>query len=233
MEWNGFGWPTLTVYTKNSIHRKHFGVVELYSGNMANRIRNASSDGVALRDRIIAAATKVFAEEGYKNLSMRRVAQEVGCSQMAMYRHFANKEALTQHICGQLYAGFTARMNREIESVTDPWEKLRRFIAALIRFAISSPDHYSLIFLVRHENSDENAERERLGQKFVGGMHSMVRSLLGEATPDAVLHTKLRQMLACLHGTAALLIAHPRAYGLTKQKAIDDAEATFHSLLQS
>jgi AcrR family transcriptional regulator len=198
---------------------------------MVNRVHSASGEGVALRDRIIDAASKVFVEEGYESLSMRRVAQEVGCSQMAMYRHFANKEALTQHICGQLYASFTAKMNREIESVTDPWEKLRRFIAALIRFATSYPDHYSLIFLIRHANPDENAERERLGQEFVRGMHSIVKSVLPETITDALVHTKLRQMLACLHGTAALLIAHPKAYGLTKQKAIDDAEATFRSLL--
>jgi AcrR family transcriptional regulator len=198
---------------------------------MASRIRNTSGEGAALRDRIIDAASKVFVEEGYESLSMRRVAQEVGCSQMAMYRHFANKEALTQHICGQLYAVFTAKMNREIESAIDPWDKLHRFITALIRFATSYPDHYSLIFLVRHANSDENAERERLGQEFVRGMHSIVRSVLDETISDAAVHTKLRQMLACLHGTAALLIAHPKAYGLTKRKAIDDAEATFRSLL--
>jgi hypothetical protein len=29
---------------------------------------------------------------------------------------------------------------------------------------------------------------------------------------------RLRQMLCCLHGTVALLIAHPKTYGLTKQK---------------
>ena len=217
----------LTLYTGISVHRKQ----EMYSRNMASRIRSATGEGVALRDRIIEAASKVFVQEGYESLSMRRVAQEAGCSQMAMYRHFANKEALTQHICGQLYEGFTAKMNREIDSVTDPWEKLRRFIAALIRFATSYPDHYSLIFLVRHANSDENAERERLGREFVEGMHSIVRSVLDETAPDALVRTKLRQMLACLHGTAALLIAHPRAYGLTKQKAIDDAEASFRGLL--
>ena len=198
---------------------------------MPDRIRNTPAEGVALRDRIIGAASKVFLEEGYENLSMRRVAQEVGCSQMAMYRHFANKEALTQHICGQLYAGFTTKMNREIESVTDPWEKLRRFIAALIRFATTYPDHYSLIFLVRHADSDENAERERLGQEFVGEMHNIVRGVLDATTSDVLVRMKLRQMLACLHGTAALLIAHPKAYGLTKQKAIDDADATFRGLL--
>src|SRR5258708_23841096 len=101
----------------------------------------ANRGGTTLRDRIIEAASKVFVEEGYENLSMRRVALEAGCSQMAMYRHFANKEALTQHLCAQLYAGFVGKMNHEIEAEDDPWEKLNRLILAIIGFAISYPDH--------------------------------------------------------------------------------------------
>jgi AcrR family transcriptional regulator len=186
---------------------------------------------VGLRKRIIDAASKVFLEEGYRSLSMRRVAQEAGCSQMAMYRHFANKEALTQHICTQIYTRFATKMNREIEAVADPRERLRRFIAELIRFATSYPDHYSLIFLVRHSDPVVIADRERLGQEFIAGIHSIVQAALPPDTPIAVVDGRLRQMLACLHGTAALLIAHPRAYGLTKQRAIEDAEATFRSLL--
>jgi AcrR family transcriptional regulator len=186
---------------------------------------------VGLRKRIIDAASKVFLEEGYRSLSMRRVAQEAGCSQMAMYRHFANKEALTQHICTQIYTRFATKMNREIEAVTDPRERLRRFIAELIRFATSYPDHYSLIFLVRHSDPAVIADRERLGQEFIAGIHSIVKAALPPDTPAAVVDGILRQMLACLHGTAALLIAHPRAYGLTTQRAIEDAEATFRSLL--
>ena len=199
--------------------------------NMATRFAETIGEGVALRDRIVDAASKLLLEEGYACLSMRRVAQEAGCSQMAMYRHFANKEALTQHICGQLYASFTLKMHRWIESIVDPWEQLRRFIAALIQFATSYPDHYSLIFLVRHVDPEVLADRERLGKEFIRGMHRIVRSAMGESTPDAIVHMKLRHMLSCLHGTAALLIAHPKAYGLTKRKAIDDAEATFRSLL--
>jgi AraC-like DNA-binding protein len=41
-----------------------------------------------LRSRIIDAAGKLFAEHGYQSVSMRRVADLAGCSQMAMYRHF-------------------------------------------------------------------------------------------------------------------------------------------------
>jgi AcrR family transcriptional regulator len=194
--------------------------------------QSISGESLGLRERVIEAASKVFVEEGYQSLSMRRVAQEVGCSQMAMYRHFANKEALIQHICSQLYTRFAAKMNREIDAVTDPWERCRRFVAALIRFALHYPDHYSLIFLVRHSDPDVLVERERLGQEFLVELLPIVRALLPPGTPDFVVGNRLRQMLCCLHGTAALLIAHPRAYGLTKQKAITDVEEMLGQLFE-
>lgn len=180
-----------------------------------------------LRERIIDAAGKVFVEEGYENLSMRRVAQEAGCSQMAMYRHFANKEALTQHLCSQLYRRFAARISREIEAIRDPWERFRRIIGSIIRFAVDYPDHYSLIFLVRHADATVVAERESLGQEFLAEVYyPTAQALLPPNTPKSIIEARLRQMVCCLHGTAALLIAHPHGYGLTKDKAIADAEAT-------
>jgi AcrR family transcriptional regulator len=189
-----------------------------------------SGENHGLRERLIDAASRVFVEEGYQNLSMRRVAQEAGCSQMAMYRHFANKDALTQHLCAQLYAGFAAKMNREIAAVADPWERCRTLVGALIRFALNYPDHYSLIFLVRYSDPGVLADRDRLGQEFLANLYPIVRELLPPNAPKAVVAAHLRQMLCCLHGTAALLIAHPGAYGLTKQKAIGDVEATLRQL---
>jgi AcrR family transcriptional regulator len=190
-----------------------------------------SDESVPLRNRIIEAASKVFAEEGYESLSMRRVAQEAGCSQMAMYRHFANKEALTQHICTEVYSRFTAKMRREIDLERDPWQQLRRFIAALIKFAVAFPDHYGLIFLVRHPNPTVSEEREQLGQRFIEEMQGTVKALLPPETSAEQARRVLRQMLCSLHGTAGLLIAHPKAYGLSKQRAIEDAELTVQSLL--
>jgi AcrR family transcriptional regulator len=193
---------------------------------------STTGGGTALRERIIDAASKVFEEEGYENLSMRRVAQEAGCSQMAMYRHFSNKEALTQHICTQLYSRFAVKINRQIETAADPWERLMRFVSALIRFATNYPDHYSLIFLVRHSDPQVLAGRERLGQEFVAGIRPIVQVLLPSNTLHSVVDMRLRQMLSCLHGAAALLIAHPGAYGLTKQRAIDDTETTLRHLFE-
>jgi hypothetical protein len=75
-------------------------------------------------------------------------------------------------------------------------------------------------------------DRERLGQEFLAELQVIVRALLPPGTPDSVVETRLRQMLCCLHGTAALLIAHPRAYGLTKQKAITEVEEMLGQLFE-
>ncbi len=191
----------------------------------------SSKESIGLRERLVEAASRVFMEEGYENLSMRRVAQEAGCSQMAMYRHFANKAALIQHICVELYTRFTEKMSREMQAADTPWEELRVFIAAVIRFAYTYPEHYSLIFLVRHANPDVLAEREKLGSEFLGGIRDRVREILPKDIEAAEIDIRLRQMLTCLHGAAALLIAHPKVYGLTRQNAIRETEETFRKLL--
>ncbi|MEK6397771.1 MAG: TetR/AcrR family transcriptional regulator [Terriglobus sp.] len=186
-----------------------------------------------LKQRIVQAASQIFTSGGYDALSMRRVAQEAGCSQMAMYRHFANKEALVQHICADLYTRFVIRMHEEMADEVDAHKKLRRFIAAVLDFAEQYPDHYSLIFLVRHADPDVVATREQLGQQFLEGIADIVRDALPKGTPIAHVRSTLRRMMETLHGTTALWIAHPTAYRLTRQRAIEDVELIWNHLLRS
>ena len=186
-----------------------------------------------LKERIVQAASQIFTSGGYEALSMRRVALEAGCSQMAMYRHFANKEALVQHICANLYTRFTVRMNEEIAGEPDAQRKLRRFIIALLDFAEQYPDHYSLIFLVRHADPEVVAMREQLGQQFLDGITEIVREALPKDTPLAHVRATLRRMMETLHGTTALWLAHPTAYRITRQRALEDIETIWNFLLQA
>ncbi|MEM9695336.1 MAG: TetR family transcriptional regulator [Myxococcota bacterium] len=51
-----------------------------------------------LRDRILVAATELFAERGYAATSMRDISLAVGCTKPALYYHFNNKAALFEEI---------------------------------------------------------------------------------------------------------------------------------------
>jgi len=106
------------------------------------RARSAD-DRDAVRGRLCDAAAKLFLEEGEAALSMRRLASEVGCSPMAPYRHFADKEALIAAIRTQAF-------NRLAEML-DGVERNERHRAAdigdaYVRFARANPAAYKLMF---------------------------------------------------------------------------------------
>ena len=46
------------------------------------------------QEEIILAAIALIAREGYKNLTIKKLASELNLSEAALYRHFVNKEDL-------------------------------------------------------------------------------------------------------------------------------------------
>lgn len=100
-------------------------------------------DRDAVRGRLCDAAAKLFLEEGEAALSMRRLAAEVGCSPMAPYRHFADKEALVAAIRAQAFD----RLADALDSVEqDNRHRAADIGEAYVRFARANPAAYKLMF---------------------------------------------------------------------------------------
>src|SRR5580698_2575492 len=57
-------------------------------------------------ERIAEEALKILEEEGEDAVSMRRVAQAVGITPMAIYHHFPNREALLHFVVDREFARF-------------------------------------------------------------------------------------------------------------------------------
>jgi AcrR family transcriptional regulator len=46
------------------------------------------------RDRILEAAVRVYAEQGFRGATTRRIAEEAGVNEITVFRHFGSKDAL-------------------------------------------------------------------------------------------------------------------------------------------
>lgn len=57
------------------------------------------------RSRILDAALRVFSHHGFRQTSMESVAEAVGVTRQALYRHFPNKDALFAAVAEMLHAG--------------------------------------------------------------------------------------------------------------------------------
>lgn len=98
------------------------------------------------RSAILAAARKAFERDGEAGLSLRDVAARVGLTPMAIYRHFANKQALIDALHSEAIQDWRAR----VASVTpgEPRAWLHRIGNAYLDFALREPRRYEAAFLV-------------------------------------------------------------------------------------
>ena len=99
-----------------------------------------------LRDRISEAAQHLYLTHGVDGVSMRKVAEHVGVSAPAIYRHFENKEALLQEI---VVAGLRVLEGylKPAIAADDPYTRLRRMIESFLEFALEQPKYFDFAFL--------------------------------------------------------------------------------------
>lgn len=62
--------------------------------------------------KIAECALRILEDEGPQAVSMRRIAREVGVTPMAIYHHFANREALLNHVVDAEFARLSDYFNR-------------------------------------------------------------------------------------------------------------------------
>lgn len=110
-----------------------------------------------LRAALVAAALKEIARDGVGGFSLRGVARRAGVSAPAVYRHFADKDALLEavgHECSERLAKAQATAIAAAAQ-DDPLEQFRAIGIALVVFAVEHPEHYRALCLVGSTMPDD------------------------------------------------------------------------------
>ncbi len=187
--------------------------------------------GDDLRRRLLETANRLFCESGYENVSIRSIAQEVGCSQMAMYRHFPDKESLVRHLCNALYKQFTAA---RFDRLSDPKERVRHVLLHFVRLAATNPHHYRFTFLARISDQKKTQSlRAAAAEPVIAHIRQTVSLALPPGSSDELVDERLHQILALTHGLILMLITYPRAYRITRETALACLDSALAILLQS
>lgn len=84
--------------------------------------------------RLLTVATDVFAQKGYHHASIRDIARSAGVSLSGLYYYFSSKEELLYMIQARAFRNVIARLERELDGVDDPEEKLHTLVRNHVRF---------------------------------------------------------------------------------------------------
>lgn len=99
-----------------------------------------------MRRRILDSAKQLFVKEGFDNVSMRRIASKIEYSPAALYRYYSSKREILSVLREEGFARYVERQKMGFEAYPDPIERLREGGRGYIRFAMSEPEYYHLMF---------------------------------------------------------------------------------------
>ena len=129
------------------------------------------------RDRIFKAARKLFDEKGLEGVSLRNVAKKIGITPMAIYRHFADKEALIDALVLDGLAEWSARV--EALPPCEGFARIEQIGDAYLDFALKEPRRYEAAFLLH------SSKARRYPDDFIAG-HSPAGNAQLKAFGEAV-----------------------------------------------
>jgi AcrR family transcriptional regulator len=137
------------------------------------------------RDRILNSARALYDGRGVEGLSLRKVASDVKLTPMAIYRHFADKEALVEALVLEELDRWGERV--AAVRVEEPVAWLQKVGEEFLDFALEDPRRFEIAFLVRSTRARRHPDDFAKGRSPAGRLWiARLKELrtLGRLAPD-------------------------------------------------
>ncbi len=121
--------------------------------------------------RLLAAATRLFADQGYEGTSVQEIVEAAGVTKGALYHYFGSKDDLLHEIYGRLLRLQQIRLDAVADAAGPVETRLRDAAADVVVTTIDNLDDAMIFFRSMHQLSPEKqkqvrAERRRYHERF-------------------------------------------------------------------
>jgi AcrR family transcriptional regulator len=161
-----------------------------------------------LREDLVRCGKEQLREVGLADLSLRRIASEVGVSQVAPKHHFGNKEGLLAAIAASGFRDLTEFRYSRLRPNMSPEQRLRALLSAYVTFATLNPTLFHLMFAPQFKQPETHAElNEAASQSYHMVARAVAEFLEAQGKAEKIdPHSVARVAWMCMHGVATLII---------------------------
>ena len=167
----------------------------------------------AVRAAILGAARELFLSEGFRNVSMRKIADRIEYSPAAIYSYFSSKDDIFFALAEEGFHLLFSSGPQFTSSPADGLEGIRGAFWHLYQFSRTHPEYFALMFLDRAVTRvSQDFQRFEFFQETTTRAEADVRACIQsgrfsrELNPAAALHVLWVGML----GAAALIANWPK-----------------------
>jgi len=196
-----------------------------------------------VRDRILESALNIICDEGYGNLTMRKLGNALGCAAKTIYNYYGSKEEIYLRILVKAFEALNASADEALKDVSDPLRRLRILCNVYINFGLENVHYYDIMFswdVPKYTNYLGTYFESAASEEKATAMHyavmaeaviSEILSKKGGAPKDEIAYHVIR-MWSMLHGYVSLHNSHSfREYHSDalqfRQKIVEEILANF------
>jgi len=170
--------------------------------------RTLSAEQVTeFRTRLCAVAQHRFATQGRDAVSMRQLADALGCSPMTPYRYFRNKDEILAAVRAAAFDRFAAALERAVARAGDPAVAGQAVGQAYVRFALEDPDGDRLMFDVSQPHPDRYPELMRASGRARATMTASIEALVAAGVFHGTPELLGLAFWSAMHGLVMLHLA--------------------------
>jgi AcrR family transcriptional regulator len=152
-------------------------------------------------------AVRVIQARGVEALTLRGVGATLGVSRTALYRHFSDKQALLSAVAREGFRTLRSELYEAWAGGGRGREGFEKMGEAYVRFAVTNPSHYRVMFGGLLEAGESNPE---LGEQATDAFQVLVDALAEQQEAGLVRKDDTlllaRYIWAVVHGVAMLAL---------------------------
>lgn len=166
-----------------------------------NESTNRSRQKAERRAQLLAAAARLFAERGFRAVSIEDLASEAGVSGPALYRHFDSKESILAELLISASEELLRQGTERVANAATPHDALRSLIAFHTEFALRDR---ALIRIQDHDFANLASDQAKTVSRLQRSYIELWVDVLGELDPtlaQSVSRTKVQAVFGLLNST--------------------------------
>jgi AcrR family transcriptional regulator len=139
------------------------------------------------RTELCKVATERFARHGYEGVTMRQLAEALGCSPKTPYRYFKDKADILATVRAQAFGRFADALEKAAAAAPDAASRGRAIGEAYLNFALRNPHAYRIMFDIDAPIDETHPElgpqAERAARYITRGAQEMAQAGMIDVDP--------------------------------------------------
>ena len=188
-------------------------------GSKMNRTQRGKQIASFRKRQITRAAYEIIAEKGYYNFTMMDIAKRAGVSSGLIHHYFKDKENMLVTLLREMQQNVRLSLERAIEPVADPMEKLGIFIDQAFGLVENEKEYIYVTFDFLTQIKF-NERMQRILSKLYRGYRETLTQILREGKEKGIFKDVDEQYISTIFSSILL--------GLNQQYIVDNTSFDYH-----